>query len=57
MHVSGPRREIVGLAPDGIAAVQIFTPNHKSVRVKVRQGVFVRRDNIPASPQSVTLLP
>ena len=56
MHGPGPRREIVGLAPDGTHRVRLITSGHKTVTIPVRRNVFVQRDNIPASPQTVTLL-
>lgn len=56
MHGPGPRREIVGLAPDKTRVVHLITPNFKTVVVDVNRGVFVHQDNIPASPGSVTLI-
>ena len=56
MRGSGPRRKIIGLAPDRTHAVRLITPNFTDVTVDVSRGVFVHRDNIPASPQSVTLI-
>lgn len=56
MQKRGPRREIIGIAPDGTAAVQLGTPNFKSVRVAVVHNVFVLRDDIPTALQSVRLL-
>jgi hypothetical protein len=56
MHGSGPRREIVGLAPDGTHSVRLITSGHKTVTLPVKHNVFVQQDNIPASPQTVTLI-
>lgn len=56
MKAPGPQREIVGLAPDGTSGVRVLTPGYRTVTVGVNRNVFVQRDNIPASPQTVILL-
>lgn len=56
MRTPGPQREIVGLIPDGVREVRIITPGHRTVTATVSRNLFVQRDNIPASPQTVTLL-
>ena len=56
MQEPGPGRQIVGLTPDNTSQVRLRTPGYPTVAVKVDHGVFVQRDNIPASPRTVTLL-
>lgn len=51
----GRRRAIIGLAPDCARAVELITPNFRTITVGVRRGVFAHSDNIPASPQTVEL--
>lgn len=57
MQGLGFRREIVGLAPDGTRKVRLITPGYRTATVPVDHGVFVHRDDIPASPLTTTLLP
>ncbi len=53
----GARREIVGLAPDGTRKVRLITPGYRTATAPVDHGVFVHRDDIPASPLTTILLP
>ena len=56
MKGPGPRRKIIGVAPDKAPAVRLITPNFRTVTVRVHRNVFVQRDNIPASPLTATLI-
>jgi len=55
MSHSGPAREVIGLAPDSAAVVRLITPGFKAVTVPVDRNVFVRRDEVPASPLTAVL--
>jgi hypothetical protein len=56
MSGPGPRREIIGLTPDGTQRARLITPGYRTVTVPVNSGVYMHRDNIPASPLTATLV-
>jgi hypothetical protein len=51
-----PKREVVGLAPDGFRSAQLVTRGRRPVPVAIRHNVFFRKDNVLASPQRITLI-
>lgn len=56
MREPGLQREIFGLVPDGVHGVRVITPDHRAVTATVTRNLFVQRDNIPAAPQTLTLI-
>jgi hypothetical protein len=57
MPTLGPRRVVIGLAPDGIESVLLITPGYRTVKVPVNHNVFIRQDALASSPASVRLVP